>query len=54
MYFIEQRKKFCLSLRFNDAKSYLFVNGVEIYKLKSKDSEINASPLCLVNVSKDL
>ena len=54
MYFIEQRKKFCLSLRFNGVKSYLFVNGVEIYKFKSKDSEINTSPSCLVNVSKDL
>ena len=33
--------------------SYLFVNGVEIYKSKSKKSEIIATPLCLGNVSKD-
>ena len=34
--------------------SYLFVNGVEIYKFKAKDSEINAAPLSLGNVSKDI
>ena len=32
--------------------SYTFVNGVEIYKFKAKDSEINTAPLCLGNVSK--
>ena len=32
--------------------SYIFVNDVEIYKFKTKDSEINAAPLCLGNVSK--
>ena len=26
---------------------YIFVNGVEIYKFKAKDSEINAVPLFL-------
>ena len=31
----------------------MFVNGTEIYKLKAKDSEIVASPLCLGNVPKD-
>ena len=33
--------------------SYLFANGVKIYKLKAKDSEMNAAPLFLSNVSKD-
>ena len=28
--FTESRKKFCLSLHYNGANSYLFVNGVEI------------------------
>ena len=28
-------------------------NGIKIYKFKAKDSEINAAPLCLGNVSKD-
>ena len=45
--FIEQNKKFCLSLHYNGANSYLFVNGTEITKLKAKDSEIVATPLCL-------
>ena len=31
----------------------MFVNGIEIYKFKAKDSEIVATPLCLGNVSKD-
>ena len=34
-------------------KFTLFVNSVELYKFKAKDSEINAAPLCLGNVSKD-
>ena len=41
------KKKFCLSLHYNVADSYLFVNGTEIYKFQAKDSGIVASPLCL-------
>ena len=48
-----KKKKFYLSLHYNRANSYLFVNGTEIYKFKAKDSEIVASPLCLGNISKD-
>ena len=33
--------------------SYVFVNGVEIYKSKAKDSEVNAAPFCLGSVSND-
>ena len=51
--FTMTKKKFCLSLHYNGANSYLFVNGKEIMKFKSKDSEIVASPLCLGNISKD-
>ena len=51
--FTEKNKKFYLSLHYNGANSYLFVNGTEIYKFKAKDSEIVASPLCLGNISKD-
>ena len=51
--FTVTKKKFCLSLHYNGADSYLFVNGTEIYKFKVKDSEIVATPLCLGNVSKD-
>ena len=42
--FTVTKKKFCLGLHYNGANSYLFVNGREIYKFKSKDSEIVASP----------
>ena len=51
--FTVTRKKFCLSLHYNGANSYLFVNGTEIYKFKAKDSETVAIPLCLGNISKD-
>ena len=40
-------------MHYNRANSYLFVNGIEIYKFKTKDSEITATPLCLENISKD-
>ena len=40
-------------MHYNGANSYLFVNGIEIYKFKAKDSEIVATPLCLGNISKD-
>ena len=43
---------FCLSLHYNGANSYLFVNGTEIIKFKAKDSEIVATPLCLGKISK--
>ena len=46
-------KKFCLSLHYNGANSYLFINGTGIYKFKAKDSEIKANSLCLGNISKD-
>ena len=46
-------KKFCLSLHYNGANSYLFLNGKEIHKFKAKDSEIVATPLYLGNISKD-
>ena len=35
--FTEHNKKFCLSLHYNGANSYLFVNGAEIHKLKKLD-----------------
>ena len=52
-WFYWKGKKFCLSLHYNRANSYLFVNGKEIHKFKAKDSEIVATPLCLGNISKD-
>ena len=51
--FTENDKKFCLSLYYNAANSHLFVTGTEIHKSKAKDSEIETTPLCLGNTSKD-
>ena len=51
--FTVTKKKFCLSLHYNGANSYLFVNGKEIIKFKANDSEIVASPLCVGYISKD-
>ena len=42
--FTVTKKKLCLSLHYNEANSYLFVNSTEIYKFKAKASEIVASP----------
>ena len=56
MYLINFSKdniKFCLTLHYNGANSYLFVDGTEIIKFKAKVSEILATPLCLGNISKD-
>ena len=51
--FTVTKKKFCLSLHYNGANSYLFVNGTEIYKFNAKDSEVVTTPLCLGNIFKD-
>ena len=53
IFFTKQNTKFCLSLHYNGANSYLFVNGAEIIKFKAKDSEITAYLLRLGNISKD-
>ena len=51
--FTKTNTKFCLSLHYNGSNSYLFVNGTESHKFKTKNSEIIASPLCLGNISRD-
>ena len=51
--FTVMNKKICLSLHYNGANSYLFVNDAEIYKFKAKDSETVVGPICLGNISKD-
>ena len=33
--------------------SYIFVNGVKVYKFKAKDSQMNVVVLSLGNISKD-
>ena len=51
--FSKDNAKFCLSLDYNGANSYLFVNGTDIIKFKAKNFEIVASPLCVGNISED-
>ena len=51
--FTKANTEFCLSLHYNGANSYLFVNSTEIHKFKAKDSEIVVTPLYLGNISKD-
>ena len=51
--FTEPNKKFCLSLHYNRANSYLFVNGKEIHEFKAKDFEIVATLLWFGNILKD-
>ena len=51
--FTMTKKKFCLSLHYNEVNSYLFVNGKKIGKFKAKDSANASTPLCLGNISKD-
>ena len=48
--FSEKKKKICFTLHYDGVNSYIFVNGVEIYKFKVKDSKMNVGPLRLGNV----
>ena len=51
--FTTSKKRFCLSLHYNGANSYLFVNGTETYRFKAKDTKIVANQLCSGNISKN-
>ena len=51
--FAVTNKEFCVSLHYNGANSYFFVNGTEIYKFKPKGSEILEGPICRGNISTD-
>ena len=44
-------KKIVLSLHYNGDNFYLFVNNVQQYKFKKKDSEIKANKLILGNIT---
>ena len=46
-------RKFCLSLHYNGANNYLFVNVVENIKFKTKDFKILPTSLCLGDISED-
>ena len=51
--FTENNKKLGLRLHYNGSNSYLFVNGKQVIKFKTKDPEIIGSPICLGNISKE-
>ena len=51
--FTAANKKFVLSLQYNGDSSYLFVNGKEELKFKSKDGQIVKKILSLGNISDD-
>ena len=38
--FTESRKRFVLSLHYNESNSFLFVSATSVYEFKAKDSEI--------------
>ena len=44
--FTKVNTKFCLSLHYNGANSYLFVNGIEIYKFTAQNFMIIPNNLC--------
>ena len=50
--FTVTKRKFCLSLYYSGADSYLFVNGKEFVKFNANDSAIVVAPLCLGNISR--
>ena len=50
--FTVDNKTFCLSLHYNSDNSYLFVNGEEVTKFKTKISELKKYHMCL-DLSKD-
>ena len=46
-------EKFILSVHYNGDDSYLFVNNIQQYKFKAKDSAIKTRKLCLGGFSSD-
>ena len=51
--FTAPNKKFVLSLHYNGDNSYLFVNGTQELKFKSKNDQILKKKLCVGNLSSD-
>ena len=51
--FAATKTRFCLSLHYKGANSYLFVHGTKIIQFKPKDSEIVANPLRLRHIFED-
>ena len=50
--FSKAKTKLCLTLHYNGANSYLYVNKTEIYKFRAYDN-IRWHEFCLGSVSKD-
>ena len=50
--FSKAKKKFCLSLYYNDGGSYLYVNKTDIWKFRVNDN-ISGYNFCLGSISKD-
>ena len=51
--FTQSRKRFILSLHYNERNSFWFVNATKVYQFKAKGSKIKDYVFCLGNVSKD-
>ena len=51
--FTQSRKRFVLSLDYNENNGFLFVNATKIYRFEAKGSEIKNCALCLGNILKD-
>ena len=51
--FSEPNKKFVLSLHYNFSNSYVFVNGTQELKFKTKADQILKEKLCVANLSND-
>ena len=50
--FSKANTKHCLSLHYNDANSYLFVDGKEIFKFKADNKNVNfPNKICLGGLS---
>ena len=49
--FTDPGKKFALSLHYNSDDSYLFVNGTQELKFKTKSDQLVKEKLCIGNLS---
>ena len=49
--FTQPNKRFVLILRYNESKSFLFVNATKLNQIKTKISEVKDYALCLGNIS---
>ena len=50
--FTQSEKKIVLCLHYNESNSFLFVNALNSYQFKAKNSEIECYALCLGSILK--